>query len=182
MGCECTLHECVGSCSVSIHAPVWGAKQFIIFFIFILLFQSTHPCGVRTESMMSRPLFIVSIHAPVWGAKSLYSRLSIRVFVSIHAPVWGAKTREHQHRNSCKFQSTHPCGVRKDDCTVVAAYMMFQSTHPCGVRKKFDLIGDRSKVFQSTHPCGVRTDNVLGYEHDSTFQSTHPCGVRTVNC
>ena len=97
---------------VSIHAPVWGAtihlsKQFIV-----LLFQSTHPCGVRqADSLVEhkvamfqsthpcgvRPLteteimqWAVSIHAPVWGATRYRIDYRQNGKVSIHAPVWGA--------------------------------------------------------------------------------------------
>ena len=54
---------------VSIHAPVWGAKELLIGSIRGVKFQSTHPCGVRnfyTSDIDDRE---VSIHAPVWGAK-----------------------------------------------------------------------------------------------------------------
>ena len=55
--------------SVSIHAPVWGATVHIFRNTQLVLFQSTHPCGVR---LLILPLMLqacgVSIHAPVWGA------------------------------------------------------------------------------------------------------------------
>ena len=46
-------------------------------------------------------------------------------FVSIHAPVWGANG-EHVHLyRPQKFQSTHPCGVRKSDSQVLSALGSF---------------------------------------------------------
>ena len=114
MGCEITHLSVKNDVDVSIHAPVWGAKQYVV--------------GKLEENG-------VSIHAPVWGANRCRSRTmgrrcfnprtrvgcedklvispsfilcfnprtrvgcemvySIRrglVTVSIHAPVWGAKT------------------------------------------------------------------------------------------
>ena len=54
------------------------------------MFQSTHPCGVRTIKFTTANSVLVSIHAPVWGAN-----------VGNVVMVRGAW-----------FQSTHPCGVR----------------------------------------------------------------------
>ena len=80
-----------------------------------MMFQSTHPCGVRLVSL-ANPCYDygVSIHAPVWGATQrktdapatagfnprtrvgcdhwlvFFFRL---LQVSIHAPVWGATSQ-----------------------------------------------------------------------------------------
>ncbi len=32
---------------ISIHAPMWGATQYKTYGYFQIVFQSTHPCGVR---------------------------------------------------------------------------------------------------------------------------------------
>ena len=32
---------------ISIHAPMWGATFYFLAIKFVILFQSTHPCGVR---------------------------------------------------------------------------------------------------------------------------------------
>ena len=53
---------------VSIHAPVGGAKIQKAVEQAWFLFQSTHPCGVRTKGDVRLSDLIVSIHAPVWGA------------------------------------------------------------------------------------------------------------------
>ena len=101
-----------------------------------LLFQSTHPCGVRPQAFNGRMVSLefqsthpcgvrlvfcvsfhrngnVSIHAPVWGATSIWIRDCGVVVVSIHAPVWGATLILYSSVHSTKFQSTHPCGVRQ---------------------------------------------------------------------
>ena len=100
-------------CTVSIHAPVWGA--------------TLNPPGQRL-------VFDVSIHAPVWGATKAGALFDIlRCFnprtrvgcdahgpallrprcVSIHAPVWGATVHKCRPWRQWLFQSTHPCGVRR---------------------------------------------------------------------
>ena len=82
---------------------------------------------------------------------------------------------------------------------IVSALTEFQSTHPCGVRRNLPLACHSLSVsihapvwgattasmrlsvlagFQSTHPCGVRQVRLLGHCDHCEFQSTHPCGVR----
>ena len=55
-----------------------------------MLFQSTHPCGVRHLVVVSCDGDGVSIHAPVWGATATLIFDFFGRLVSIHAPVWGA--------------------------------------------------------------------------------------------
>ena len=91
MGCEANPRDMRVETSVSIHAPVWGANGRGVFSSYAeivsihapvwganskrecdrykVLFQSTHPCGVRSLSEFLIMHSIVSIHAPVWGAK-----------------------------------------------------------------------------------------------------------------
>ena len=62
---------------VSIHAPAWGATNAFAFRAYnYIVFQSTHPRGVRLPVMRRRfQPHHVSIHAPAWGATG---RLGIR--------------------------------------------------------------------------------------------------------
>ena len=93
---------------------MWGATNRDPNAMLTVMFQSTHPCGVRpAEYVKSATRSAVSIHAPVWGATSqtvvnfslLFGfnprtrvgcdtendKLTLVVIrVSIHAPVWGA--------------------------------------------------------------------------------------------
>ena len=56
-----------------------------------ILFQSTHPRGVRPDRRSSAPdVETVSIHAPAWGATTVFDRVRMMLEVSIHAPAWGA--------------------------------------------------------------------------------------------
>ena len=76
--------------NVSIHAPVWGATTGAVLGLNTAKFQSTHPCGVRQNDVLTAIEQLVSIHAPVWGA-TITPQDNIGVStVSIHAPVWGA--------------------------------------------------------------------------------------------
>ena len=80
--------------TVSIHAPAWGATGPLYFSIVSVLFQSTHPHGVRhngtsnttdttgfnprtrmgCDRLVTIPVsrYSVSIHAPAWGATSVF--------------------------------------------------------------------------------------------------------------
>ena len=99
---------------ISIHAPQWGAtvagrtitRRLRNFnprtpvgcdmveappASMALLFQSTHPSGVRREKFQDlRVIEIISIHAPQWGATRPTSLSSAPHGISIHAPQWGA--------------------------------------------------------------------------------------------
>ena len=121
---------------ISIHAPTWGATggfcppllSFIHFnprthvgcdpnkfcFIFLsLLFQSTHPRGVRRNRLNF-----------TYGYNKFQSthprgvRLTV-LFDQFRMPL---------------FQSTHPRGVRRDNYPTGTTVNQFQSTHPRGVR------------------------------------------------
>ena len=80
---------------ISIHAPVWGATSKLrTTAMLFLIFQSTHPYGVRLMSFncYSNDEFI-SIHAPVWGATLMIANVHEFGKISIHAPVWGATSK-----------------------------------------------------------------------------------------
>ena len=56
-----------------------------------VLFQSTHPSGVRHDpAWRCRDCWRISIHAPQWGATQRPDRHQRRFPISIHAPQWGA--------------------------------------------------------------------------------------------
>ena len=129
---------------VSIHAPAWGATGCSALPVpapgrfnprtrvgcdslpymsapSSIVFQSTHPRGVRPASAgYAITHTLVSIHAPAWGA------------------TWaGAMIAVHLDT----FQSTHPRGVRHEDSAELALReFKFQSTHPRGVRRASRLL------------------------------------------
>ena len=58
--------------------------------------------------------------------------------VSIHAPVWGATDTVNKITDWAKFQSTHPCGVRRQ----------------AGAGKSRLLVSIHAPVWGATHQCG----------------------------
>ena len=103
-----------------------------------LIFQSTHPSGVRlwryAALVWKRR---ISIHAPQWGATVDIDVLLLDHLISIHAPQWGATEAAEAFLFMPEiFQSTHPSGVRLDsNIAQKFASLSFQSTHPSGVRR-----------------------------------------------
>ena len=115
MGCEDVPNVKQDMVYVSIHAPVWGAKQ------------ANDDIDVVSK---------VSIHAPVWGANGRMAIVSHNLPVSIHAPVWGAKpVISHRHCHLLSFNPRTRVGCEKGRLKLNAWIVAFQSTHPCGVRK-----------------------------------------------
>ena len=123
-------------CCISIHAPAWGAT------LLVMILYRTEPISIHAPAWGATSynpdlyvIFAISIHAPAWGATLLeFSRRSnhwnfnprTRVgcdpglslggyprLISIHAPAWGATLIWHLLYALCKFQSTHPRGVRR---------------------------------------------------------------------
>ena len=127
-----------------------------------MLFQSTHPRGVRLVSGEAiTPVVAVSIHAPAWGATSELPLPFRPLGVSIHAPAWGAT------------------GAAGDGGSFGAVCSGFQSTHPRGVRR---ITPDRVhfKLLVSIHApaWGATTRGGRLWAPRRWFQSTHPRGVR----
>ena len=100
---------------ISIHAPAWGATcQAGAYPLRGMVFQSTHPHGVRRIRYLDRrPARRISNHAPAWGATLFNAAAALIV----------------------QFQSTHPHGVRLLYAKTSFAITKFQSTHPHGVRR-----------------------------------------------
>ena len=121
---------------VSIHAPLRGATLTTTrTWCLLLRFQSTHPCGVRPIprchclprtrfnprtpagcDSCGRLCFLwhpVSIHAPLRGATAGCCFFFVAPIVSIHAPLRGATGCTFALASMVEFQSTHPCGVRR---------------------------------------------------------------------
>jgi len=123
------------SLQVSIHAPARGATITHVFNPSRILFQSTHPRGVRLlDHCSTLHLSFVSIHAPARGATLIFLAILLHPRVSIHAPARGATEYSQDSPNEQMFQSTHPRGVRLWMLPRPARAFGFQSTHPRGVR------------------------------------------------
>ena len=117
MGCDTrkNIHGIVSR--VSIHAPTWGATSIAdMAKVILIMFQSTHPHGVRRE----------------YQEGTTYQRL----FQSTHPH--GVRPDGFRSRyNQRWFQSTHPHGVRRYAVAAMCSGDWFQSTHPHGVRLCF---------------------------------------------
>ena len=81
---------------VSIHAPAWGATLTSVDAFEPILFQSTHPHGVRHPMFLNKWASICFNPRTRMGCDTSHSSIS---------------------RNAAMFQSTHPHGVRPEVIT-----------------------------------------------------------------
>ena len=142
-------------------------------------FQSTHPHGVRhRQNTSSHDLVEVSIHAPTRGAtyRDLYQ--DGQDTVSIHAPTRGATIiTYHAFRLICFNPRTH---TGCDTYEIVGRSGLPVSIHAPTRGATYDSFVDYADNgrFQSTHPHGVRPLIPCSQYKKFMFQSTHPHGVR----
>ena len=87
-------------------------SRISITFIYIV-FQSAHPCGVRS--------FIIRHFLPILAFQSAHP-CGVRYIKTVKA------------LGLHPFQSAHPCGVRCLENFDLVGRFKFQSAHPCGVR------------------------------------------------
>ena len=97
--------------------PLNFKSLFII--VSFLMFQSTHPCGVRPICSLSLSLSTGFNPRTRVGCDKMVLENPSYYKVSIHAPVWGATTPLWFRQPCWLFQSTHPCGVRPNLSTGV---------------------------------------------------------------
>ncbi len=195
-------YGCVfGVVVISIHAPQWGATRAALepwarvanfnprtpvgcdcpAFVTMrrtLIFQSTHPSGVRRHHVgRRRRAGPISIHAPQWGATVVNNGGALAMafqsthpsgvrpweiwacmpisHISIHVPQWGATRRNGaKAAQPAGFQSTHPSGVRRFPLVVALGRELFQSTHPSGVRPRNAWFQDFRQDFNPRTPVG----------------------------
>ena len=111
-GATSTSDHFINEPSVSIHAPVWGATSS---FARAKTHQSFNPrtrvgCDAWHGQSRKPPGFNPRTRVGCDIANAASRQIPK---VSIHAPVWGATIMKLQDFLKCKFQSTHPCGVRQ---------------------------------------------------------------------
>ena len=120
---------------ISIHAPAWGATLQGANAFANFVFQSTHPHGVRLETISFKIILTIFQSTHPHGVRQAFSRNTIRrilfqsthphgvrpwltaglsalMRISIHAPAWGATVLVVKALPAGTFQSTHPHGVR----------------------------------------------------------------------
>ena len=90
MGCDTFGRFIENLQRVSIHAPVWGATGLFKLAPALLVFQSTHPCGVRPSGLFK-----------INDAEGFNPRTRV-----------GCDKFDLELLGQLRFQSTHPCGVR----------------------------------------------------------------------
>ena len=97
-------------------------------------FQSTRPCGARHDQF--RKLCVCYSFNPRAHAGRDETSIEGKLLepVSIHAPMRGATICTPSSVSQMKFQSTRPCGARREGITLNKSQLMFQSTRPCGAR------------------------------------------------
>ena len=80
----------------------------------LLMFQSTHPRGVRLEFFLRKIVFFLFQSTHPRGVRLRITSDDLDSdLVSIHAPTWGATEIHDWFKAYWAFQSTHPRGVRR---------------------------------------------------------------------
>ena len=167
-----------------------------------MIFQSTHPSGVRPQRLWERALIAyfnprtpvgcdvvgchlavvhgdISIHAPQWGATQHHHHLGAGDQISIHAPQWGATQKSHSiRRNRHHFNPRTPVGCDKPMVDQITEMYEFQSTHPSGVRPGGQGSNAQATSISIHAPQWGATRLVFPPVRRDGFQSTHPSGVR----
>ena len=112
-GCDACKEPVAVDLGGSIHAPTRGATPPNDTTPCFVMFQSTHPHGVRrfaTQGVRPNRCFNPRTHT---GCDSMCCiHYAIGFEVSIHAPTRGATFSNFKIYVLCLFQSTHPHGVR----------------------------------------------------------------------
>ena len=144
-------------------------------------FQSTHPSGVRRRraSGTGWPRHF-NPRTPV-GCDYVSGVINGIQGISIHAPQWGATRSRTRRMLRLPFQSTHPSGVRLTATLFGVSGKKFQSTHPSGVRLgRVQPAGAAAGISIHAPQWGAtfqRRARIIG----RIFQSTHPSGVRPLS-
>ncbi len=120
---------------ISIHAPQWGATGTRYNTVYSLLFQSTHPSGVRL------------IRTTQWNHCQDFNPRT-PVGCDYHSAADAVNQRD--------FNPRTPVGCDLAAVDGSNLTYQFQSTHPSGVRQAMRRRRPRDALFQSTHPSGVR--------------------------
>ena len=103
-------HDCN---SVSIHAPAWGATFVRLRHFSAILFQSTHPHGVRLRVSLSNCLICVFQSTHPHGVRRICAMLTKSTICFNPRTRMGCDRKIVIFRSKClMFQSTHPHGVR----------------------------------------------------------------------
>ena len=118
----------------------------------LLLFQSTHPRGVRqTKIAECEAAISISIHAPTWGATKCLCEMLVA----------------YGYFNPRTHVGCDPLAIRQEACAV-----NFNPRTHVGCDANFGATFSHDKIFQSTHPRGVRQSGQQE-RHDNFCISIH---------
>ena len=169
-----------------------------------MIFQSTHPSGVRPQRLWERALIAyfnprtpvgcdvvgchlavvhgdISIHAPQWGATQHHHHLGAGDQISIHAPQWGATQKSHSiRRNRHHFNPRTPVGCDKPMVDQITEMYEFQSTHPSGVRPALCFHPSGAMDFNPRTPVGCDPTGLKISHRDTDFNPRTPVGCDTI--
>ena len=186
---------------VSIHAPTRGATWLWYNDMDKLMFQSTHPHGVRHTEQTSQPQWgeFQSTH-PHGVRLYIATPIVIVLYVSIHAPTRGATAafkphcikpvsfnpRTHTGCDLADMGSLRRCNSfnprTHTGCDPMAQQLCkrtkFQSTHPHGVRRNAAACLEWGRCFNPRTHTGCDISSFAPSYNSGMFQSTHPHGVR----
>ena len=145
-----------------------------------ILFQSTHPHGVRPSLpwTISIDRRFQSTHPhgvrPPFGGTKVETCYSFNPRTHTGCDQFDVCVLHILKR----FQSTHPHGVRLRLIPIRSANRLFQSTHPHGVRLWGQGFYSISQSFNPRTHTGCDTLVLIFIQGKDMFQSTHPHGVR----
>ena len=139
-----------------------------------MVFQSTHPSGVRQHvGVRLHGHLRISIHAPQWGATRATRNSRQSLLISIHAPQWGATDGDQLCLLApWYFNPRTPVGC--DDCLVdgcVADLSISIHAPQWGATPAISAKCAETQ-FQSTHPSGVRLHKTVS-KHSPVIISIH---------
>ena len=164
VGCDIKWIDKFHLIFISIHAPTWGATSFAENKHIRVIFQSTHPRGVRlTECNFINPYIGISIHAPTWGAT--------------YVPQ--ARRGEAEHFNP----RTH-VGCDRSDCISLSCWLNFNPrTHVgCDQRQYIFTAKAEISIHAPTWGATVKPSNgwLLGHK-DNEFANENIIIINSVN-
>ena len=148
-------------------------------FLPLMMFQSTHPRGVRRSTRFpeSCSSTFQSTHPRGVRRRGISSSLTIKG-VSIHAPAWGAtepSTRSTSTNTGFNPRTRVGCDTGRAGIWRIAVGFNPRTRVGCDTMDG----SRRMEKFVSIHaPAWGATEHANGTDHLIWFQSTHPRGVR----
>ena len=156
------LYPPAGSCTVSIHAPVWVRPSLVPFASWDNLVSIHAPVWVRPLLTVPGVQMTLSFNSRTRvGATQVFGSGYKIYKVSIHAPVWVRPFPPDDIFRGTGFQFTHPCGCDTDDAPQSDGLGSFNSRTRVGATCSHSAYGGFQPV--SIHaPVWVRRPDEYG--------------------